>query len=230
MVKIKWLSLLFVGIGLTACLADEAKEQSKEKVVPKPDLTPVEIVVPAGLKPGIGSQVKVLVDYLAKDSQIQGKVLVELIVISNQTGERLNYRAEVDAMKYKQKREVVFPEVRAPLSTRTVRLLAIVDPEAMVEEGDEDNNRRLYQIAVVESSTPAEATSPAEETPSASPPEKEASPPSGSASEAEIPQGENEEPEPPAESESPVDDSEPEAPEPPVEDNEAAVPEPPSED
>lgn len=150
MLKFKWLSLLFVGIGLAACLAEEAKEQPQEKVAPKPDLAPVEIVVPNGLKPGIGSQVKVLVDNLTKDSQVQGKVLVELVVISAQTGERLNYRTEVDAMKFKQKKEALFTEVRVPASTNTVRLLAIVDPESGVEEITKDNNRRLFQIAVTE--------------------------------------------------------------------------------
>lgn len=151
MKKKQWLSLLLVGAALTASLAEEAKDKEKPKDIPKPDLAPIEISVPNGLKAGIGSQVKVLVDNLTKSSDIKGKVAVELVVISVQTGERVSYRTEVDAMKFQQKKEAVFPDVRVPAATKIVRLLAIVDPESGVEELTKDNNRRLFQVTLGDS-------------------------------------------------------------------------------
>lgn len=145
-----WLILSLVGLSCTLGAADEA-----EKAKPKPDLVPIEIVVPAGIKPGMNNQVKILVDNTVKDSAVAGKVPVELVVISAQTGERLTYKAEIDGMGYHQKKEALFGEVRVPADTNTVRLLAVVDRDATIEEANKDNNRRLFQVTVLEPTPPA---------------------------------------------------------------------------
>lgn len=159
--QLRGLILILVGLSCALGSADEA-----EKAKPKPDLVPIEIVVPAGIKPGMNNQVKILVDNTVKDSEVTGKVPVELVVISAQTGERLTYKAEVDGMGYHQKKEALFGEVRVPADTNTVRLLAVVDRDATIEEANKDNNRRLYQVTVLEpAAAPAPAQPQTEETP-----------------------------------------------------------------
>lgn len=159
LLKICLLALLVV----TASAEDKEKD---EKVKPKPDLWAAEIQAPEGVVFGPKNTVKVIVENLIKDSEVAGPVKVELVVIQMDTSERQSYFAEVEGMREGQKREAVFQSVEAKNNDK-VRLLAIVDPEKTVEESNEDNNRRLYQVSIkkpeASPSTEPDAEAPTEE-------------------------------------------------------------------
>ena len=138
--KLLILWFVFLACGLTPSLA-----QDEEPLPPQPDLWAAEIVVPNGIVLGPDNQVKVIVENLIKDSEIQGPVKIELVVIQADSGDRASYFAVVDGMKHGQKREAVFTGVAAT-NPDSVKLLAIVDPEKTVEEANEVNNRRFYQV------------------------------------------------------------------------------------
>lgn len=131
------LLLLFLAQGLTPLLAEDEPK-------PQPDLWPAEIIAPQVVF-GPNNQIKVVVQNLIKDSEIQGKVKIELVVIQAESGERTSYFAEVDGMRHGDKKEAIFTGVAAT-NNDSIKLLAIVDPEKVVEESNEVNNRRLYQV------------------------------------------------------------------------------------
>lgn len=158
------LILALVTGAATADKKDKDKKKDKkdkEKVVLKPDLRPAEIICPEGVVFGPNNQVKVVVENLSKDSEFEGPVKVELVVIQNESTNRTSYYAEVEAMKFKKKREAVF-SVEAK-NNDFVRLLAIVDHDKSIPEENEDNNRRLYKVSVKEVNTePSPSPSPKE--------------------------------------------------------------------
>ena len=143
-IRLIYLFLLLLLSGLSLA---EDKDKEEEKPKPKPDLWAAEIQAPEGLMFGPNNSVKVIVENLIKDTEIAGPVKVELVVIQPEEGGRQSYFAEVEGMRQGQKREAVFQGVEAK-SRDKVRLLAIVDPEKTVEESNEDNNRRLYQVSI----------------------------------------------------------------------------------
>jgi len=135
--------------------------QDEEEVKPKPDLWAAEIVAPEGVVFGPSNTVTVIVENLMKDSELEGLVKIELVVIQKGSNERSSYFAEVEGMRHRQKREAVFQGVEVT-NKDAVRFLAIVDPEKLVEESNEDNNRKLYQVWV-EEPAPSPSPSPAPE-------------------------------------------------------------------
>ena len=136
--KLLLLLIIFLAQGFTPLLAEDEPP-------PQPDLWAAEIVCPEGIVFGPNNQIKVIVENLIKDSEIEGPVKIELVVIQTDSGERASYFAEVDGMKHGQKREAIFTGVAAT-NQDSVKLLAIVDPEKVHEEANEVNNRRLYQV------------------------------------------------------------------------------------
>lgn len=141
--------MISLALGLTPL-------QAQDETLPLPDLWPMEIVVPNGLLPGANNQVKVIVTNLVKNSEIKGPVKIELVAIQVDSGERTSYFAEVEGMRHGQKREALFHGVNATGSS--VKLLAILDPDKVVEEADEVNNRRLYQVWIKKAPEPASPT------------------------------------------------------------------------
>jgi CARDB len=176
-----WTLLLILALAVghsVAAQEDEGKDkdkkdEKKEEVKLKPDLWVSDIVAPQGLVFGPGNQVKVVVENLSKDTDISGKVKIELVVIQDDAAVRTSYFAEVDGMGYRKKREAVFT-VEAK-NNDFVRFLVIVDPEKTVEEENEENNRRLYHVSIkkpVVSPSPSPAETPTETpTPSETPTE-----------------------------------------------------------
>lgn len=166
--------LLVTALTLGTALAQDTDEKTDkkdkkekvtvEKVVLKPDLRPAAILTPAGIVLGPGNQVKVLVENLSKDSKFENKVKVELVVIQDKSSDRMSYFAELDPIPFGKKQELVFTvEVK---NDNFVRLLAIVDSEKVVEEENEDNNRRIYQVSIKKAEpTPTPSASPAEASP-----------------------------------------------------------------
>lgn len=151
---------LLTALTISAVSAEDKKEEK-----PKPDLWAAEIVVADGFGTTGDNQVKVIVENLAKDSEFEGNIPVELVVIDKESGERASYSAEVESMRYNQKREALFSGVKAPTG-KTVRFLAIIDPGKALEESNEDNNRKLFQITVsAPKPAPAPEASEVEETP-----------------------------------------------------------------
>ncbi|MCA9776280.1 MAG: hypothetical protein KC800_06170 [Candidatus Eremiobacteraeota bacterium] len=137
----------FLALGLTPLLAEDEPP-------PTPDLWAAEIVAPNGIVMGPNNQIKVIITNLIKDSEVPGPVKVELVVIQVDSGERASYFAEVEGMKHKQKREAIFNGVNAG-SSDSVKLLAIIDPEKVIEEANEVNNRRLYQVWIKKAPSPS---------------------------------------------------------------------------
>jgi CARDB protein len=162
--KLLLLWIVFLAHGLTPLLAED------EEPAPQPDLWAAEIVAPeGGLVFGPNNQIKVIVQNLIKDSEVEGPVKIELVVIQADSGERASYFAEVDGMREGQKREALFSGV-AVTNQDSVKLLAIVDPEKLIEEANEVNNRRLYQVWLKQAPAPS-PTPPAEDEPEPATPE-----------------------------------------------------------
>jgi len=146
--------------GLMACLALGTNPVlAQDEPPPPPDLWPAEIIAPNGIVIGPNNQIKVIITNLVKDSEISAPVKIELVVIQAESGERASYFAEVEGMKHNQKREALFTGVAATDSD-SVKLLAIIDPEKVIEEANEVNNRRLYQVWIKKAPTPSPSTSP----------------------------------------------------------------------
>jgi hypothetical protein len=150
--KLLILLIVFLAQGLTPLLAEE-----DETPPPQPDLWAAEIMAPEGIVLGPNNQVKVIIQNLVKDSEIEGTVKIELVVIQNDSGDRASYFAEVDGMKHGQKREATFTGIAATNSD-SVKLLAIVDPDKTIEEANEVNNRRLYQVWIKKTGPEASPT------------------------------------------------------------------------
>ena len=132
--------------GLIACLALSTNPiLAEDEPPPTPDLWPTEIIAPDGIVMGPNNQIKVIITNLVKDSEVNVPVKIELVVIQAESGERASYFAEVEGMKHNQKREALFTGIAATNSD-SVKLLAIIDPEKVIEEANEVNNRRLYQV------------------------------------------------------------------------------------
>lgn len=134
-----FLSLCF---GLGATIAEDDKKEEKSK--PQPDLFCSDVGAPEGIVMGADNQVKAIITNLNKDSDFEGTVKVELVVIQADPTDRDSYFVEVDAMGKGTKREAIFTGVQAK-NPDSVRLLVKVDPEEAVEETNENNNRRLYK-------------------------------------------------------------------------------------
>jgi len=125
----------------------DKNKEAKEEVKLKPDLWVTEIIAPNGLVQGATNQVKVIVENRSKDTKIEGKVKLELVVIQNESSDRMSYFSEVDGMGFRQKRETVFSNVDVK-NGEFVRFLAILDPDKVVDEENEENNRKLYKVWV----------------------------------------------------------------------------------
>ena len=133
-------TLLVFSLGLGAVSAKEPEAK------PKPDFHPYDIVLPAeGLNPG-ANKLKVLIENRSKDSEVTGKISFELVILSLD-GTRQSFPGEFDAMRFGQKREATLENVDVG-AVDTVRFLLIVDPENLVEESNEDNNRYFFQAKV----------------------------------------------------------------------------------
>ncbi len=142
--------LLLVILLLTPAFAQE--EEEGEPAPPPPDLWAASIETPDGLLCGPTNKVKVVVENKAEESSLEGKVKVELVVI--QSGDRMSYFTEVEGMRFQEKREALFEGVEVK-NKESVRLLVIVDPEKLVSESDEENNRRIMTAWVQEPAPPA---------------------------------------------------------------------------
>lgn len=124
-----------------------AAQENEEEVKPKPDLYCTDISAPDGIMEGKDNEVKALITNRTKDTNVEGKVKVELVVIQADANDRDSYFVEIDGMGHKTRREALFTGVQAK-NPDHVRLLIIIDPEKMVEESNEDNNRRLHKAWV----------------------------------------------------------------------------------
>lgn len=146
--------------GLIACLCLGINPVlAQDEPPPTPDLWPTEIIAPNGIVIGPNNQIKVIITNLVKDSEVSVPVKIELVVIQAESGERASYFAEVEGMKHNQKREALFTGVAATDSD-SVKLLAIIDPEKVIEEANEVNNRRLYQVWIKKAPAPTPSASP----------------------------------------------------------------------
>lgn len=132
--------LLVLGLGLSAVSAQEGETK------PKPDFRPSNIVMPEqGLVPG-ANKIRISIENRSKDSEVSGKVNFELVVLTLDGG-RQSYLGEFEAMRFGQKREVTLEGIEIG-SQEKVRFLVILDPENLVEETNEGNNRYLFQAQV----------------------------------------------------------------------------------
>lgn len=162
---------LILSIFLAMLAATGPVLGADEEPPPQPDLWAAEIIVLNGMTLGPNNQVKVLVENLVKDSEITGPIKVELVVIGTEPSDRASYFAEVNEVKYGKKTEVLFTGVAAK-DPESVRLLSIVDPDKVVAESNEVNNRRLYKVwlkKAPETATPEANPEAAPEAPEASP-------------------------------------------------------------
>lgn len=150
----------------SVCLADDDMKEEKK---PKPDLFCTDVSAPEGVVQGGDNKVRALITNLIKDSAVEGKVKVELVVIQADATVRDSYFLEVDAPGHNDKKEVLFTGVQVK-NPDYVRLLIILDPEKAVDEVNEDNNRRLHKAWVKKqevtpepSASPSTSEEPAEE-------------------------------------------------------------------
>ncbi len=177
--------LLLFGLTLGAAYAEDEKAPK-----PDPDFYPVSIRLPEqGLALG-ANQLKVTFDNRAKDSEVEGNLKFELVVLGPDDA-RQSYFGEVDAMRFGQKREVLLEGVKVD-TTENVRFLVILDPENSAKESNEDNNRYIFQAKIKgpetekpETEVP-EAKAPETEVPEAKAPESEV--PETKAPESEVPE------------------------------------------
>ena len=152
--------LALISVFSFALADDEKKEKSK----PKPDFFCTDVSAPDGVVQGGDNKVRALITNLVKDSQVEGKVKVELVVIQADAADRDSYFLEIDAMGQNDKKEALFTGVQVK-NPDYVRLLIIVDPDKAVEEASEDNNRRLHKAWVKKAEVapePSTSPSPAE--------------------------------------------------------------------
>jgi hypothetical protein len=160
----KTVTLLAMMLSLAGSVCSQpAAEAEKPKPAveaeeARPDLWAREIVAPKGLLFGPGNEVRVIVENLTKESETASPVKVELVVIQSDPKDRASYFTEVESLRFGQKKEVVFTGVEVK-NKEFVRLLAIVDSEKVVDESNEDNNRRLYKVWIKQAE-PAPAPSP----------------------------------------------------------------------
>ncbi len=130
-----------------------AEEEKKEEDKPKPDYFCIDVCSPEGVVQGGDNKVRALITNLVKDSRVEGKIKVELVVIQADPTVRDSYFLEIDAMAHKDKKEALFTGVQVK-NPDYVKLLVIVDPEKVVEEANEDNNRRLHKAWVKKTDVP----------------------------------------------------------------------------
>ena len=118
-------TLFSLSFGLTASLAqDKASETPTPAAVVLPDLWPAEIKVPKALAFGPTNEVRVVVENRIKNSKIEGKVTVELVVIQADPTDRTSYFAQVDGMAFGQKKEALFTGIEVK-NEETVRLVPV---------------------------------------------------------------------------------------------------------
>lgn len=152
-VRLTIIFLLF--ISLVSAWAEEEK-----KPTPKPDLWTATINLPeTGIVVGATNSAKVLVENRAKDSVLEGKVKVELVIIQSDTSERASYFAEVDGMRHQETREAKFEGLNVT-NNDSIRMLVILDPDDAIKESNEDNNRHIFTAWVKKTPKPEASPQP----------------------------------------------------------------------
>jgi len=95
-----------------------------------------------GLAQG-SNQLKVTIENKARESEVEGKVKFELLVLSP-GDKRQSYFGELDAMSGGQKRQATLEGIEVD-TLEPVRFLIIVDPDNVIKESNEHNNRYIFQ-------------------------------------------------------------------------------------
>ncbi|MCA9790859.1 MAG: hypothetical protein KC910_03660 [Candidatus Eremiobacteraeota bacterium] len=148
MVKYAIASFCLLALLSGSALADD--EQAKP--APQPDLVIGRIDAPEGVMVGAANKVVAIIEN-PSEGRVEQKIKVELVVIQS-TGERSSQSLEIDGLDKNEKRPAEFANVEVT-SSDAVRLLVIVDPDKVITESNEENNRKIYTAWVKKELPPA---------------------------------------------------------------------------
>ncbi|MGE0491442.1 MAG: CARDB domain-containing protein [Vulcanimicrobiota bacterium] len=155
MVKFAIASFCLLSLLSGSALAEE----EQPKPTPQPDLVIGRIVAPEGVTLGPANKVVATIENPA-EGRVEQKIKVELVVIQS-TGERTSQSVEIDGLDKNEKRPAEFAGVEVTNSD-SVRLLVIVDPDKVIAESNEENNRKIYTAWVKKELPPAGDETPGE--------------------------------------------------------------------
>lgn len=154
---IKWKSIvaffLLLALTMGAAVADEDEEKKDDAPKdPRADIQVESIDTPEGLHPGQGNKVKVRILNRSKDNHIEVPIKVRLVVIPK-NGERTTHELQLEKLERDRKEDLVFESIEL-FEAQPVRILVIADPEHLIDETNENNNRRIFSAPVMQPAAP----------------------------------------------------------------------------